>query len=214
MFLSFSFPPSLPPASVSFFSPAVVCQPQQHALFRTHDLTKWGEGGSPNYSLALVYTWGSEGMLEWLTYNIQTPHLSSPSQPSNLCRYNPSSLIPGPCNSLFCFYEVSHCEGMSSSRAAMPPLYSKTMRAEEGDGAHSEECECTATVFLSPLSLLSSVRLTSPSVVAIVENSQAPFIICIPIPNIRCCRGCLWRAIFNKTTWEWGRRSMRVEREK
>lgn len=39
-------PASFPPSSVSF-SPAVVCQPQQHAPFRTHDLTESGEKGEP-----------------------------------------------------------------------------------------------------------------------------------------------------------------------
>lgn len=51
---------------------------------------------------------------------------------------------------------------MSFSRTAVPPLYSKTMRVEKGDGARFEECECTVTVFLSPLSLLSSAPLPLP----------------------------------------------------
>lgn len=45
------FVSSLSPSFVSF-SPAVVCQPQQHVLFRTHDLTESGEKGG-----ALITAW-------------------------------------------------------------------------------------------------------------------------------------------------------------
>lgn len=77
----------------------------------------------------------------------------------------------------------------------MPPLFSKTMRAEEGDGARFEECECTTTVFLSPLSLLSSAPLPLPLLSSDKRESGGHcgelislFIICIPIPILDAVR--------------------------
>lgn len=89
------FVPSLRP---SRFSPAVVCQPQQHTLFRTHDLTESGEKGwGDNYSLALVYIWSFEGVVEWLILNIQT---CIPDLTCKCCGYLPSPSVHSPCNSL------------------------------------------------------------------------------------------------------------------
>lgn len=79
----------------------------------------------------------------------------------------------------------------------MPPLYSKTMRAERADGTRFEESEFTATVFLSPLSLLSYASLSllspllSPDIPKRDSHCGEPislFIIHIPIPILDAVR--------------------------
>lgn len=121
MFLSFFFC-SLPPSSVSF-SPAVVCQPQQHALFRTHDLT---ESGEKRGALITARHWRihevqKEGLSDWCiisrlgfhTFPLFSSLFSSCATAAD--ESHPLQFLAPiiPSKSHF-FYWVSHCEGMSS----------------------------------------------------------------------------------------------------
>lgn len=71
-------------------------------------------------------------------------------------------------------------------------------------------------LLLFPLSLfwVFCFLLTTQSVAAIVENSQACSL-SRSQSNIRCCQGVCWRLFLNKreTTREWGRRSERGEKK-
>lgn len=99
--------------------------------------------------------------------------------------------LPAPLKAIF--YEVNHCEGMSWSRTATPPLCSKTMRVEK---VEYSDCIFIAIIicsFPSPSSESSVVSWHPQCSERPLWRTHKPVHYPHPSSNIRCCQGVCGR---------------------